>query len=247
LTAAGAPLYPREMATPPQRPRDVIESAIFSLWDVVDDLARLYPPATDEYRVAIFGSARVRPGHPAYEQVKELARRLAARGCVIVTGGGPGLMQAANEGERLGDPENRRPTLGVRVALPFEQGANPFVEEAVTHGTFFSRLHHFARLSHAVVVVEGGIGTTLEALMMWQLLQVHHLDHVALVFLGPMWRALVEWAREHMLTASPPLAGAADLEIPRCVATIDEAEAVVAAHLEAFRAGSEAAQSAAGT
>ncbi len=219
------------------RTHEVIESAIASLWDVVDNLARLSPPQSDEYRVTIFGSARARAGTPAYEHVKELARRLAARGCVIVTGGGPGLMQAANEGERLGDPEDRRPTSGVRVELPFEQGVNPFVERSVTHGTFFSRLHHFARLANAFVVVDGGVGTALEALMVWQLLQVRHLDHVALVFVGPMWRDLVAWARTHMLAASPPLASPADLDIPRCVDTVEEAEEVIARHLESFRAG----------
>jgi hypothetical protein len=223
------------MTSPPERPPEVIESAIARLWDVVDDLARLTPTRSDEYRVTIFGSARACPGAPVYDQVKELARRLAERGCVIVTGGGPGLMQAANEGERLGDPETLRPTLGVRVDLPFEQGANPYVERSVTHGTFFSRLHHFARLSNAFVVVEGGVGTTLEALMVWQLLQVRHLHDVALVFVGPMWRDLVDWAREHMLAADPPLAGPADLAIPQCVDTVEEAEVIVARHLESCR------------
>ena len=225
------------MTSAPERPSDVVESAIARLWDVVDDLARLNPPSSDEYRVTIFGSARACPGVAAYDQVKELARRLAERGCVIVTGGGPGLMQAANEGERLGDPENLRPTLGVRIDLPFEQGANPYVERTITHGTFFSRLHHFARLSNAFVVVEGGVGTTLESLMVWQLLQVRHLHDVPLVFVGPMWRDLVAWARAHMLAAAPPLASPEDLEIPQCVDTIDEAEVIVVRHLESFRAG----------
>lgn len=223
------------MSNSPGPADEVIEAAIARLWDVVDGLARLTPVRSTEYRVTIFGSARTSPGSPIYEQVKELARRLAARGCVIVSGGGPGLMQAANEGERLGDPENLRPTLGVRVDLPFEQGANPYVERTITHGTFFSRLHHFARLSNVFVVMEGGIGTTLEALMVWQLLQVRHLHDVALIFVGPMWRDLVAWARTHMLAATPPLANAPDLDVPRCVDTIDEAEALVVQHLQAFR------------
>src|SRR5688572_5836665 len=119
----------------------VIETALGNLWGVVNELSRLQPRRPAEYRVSIFGSARAKPGTPAYGKVRELAKRLATRGCTIVTGGGPGLMQAANEGEREGDPACSRRTIGIRVELPFEQGANPFVEEAFVHRTFFSRLH----------------------------------------------------------------------------------------------------------
>jgi uncharacterized protein (TIGR00730 family) len=200
---------------------------------VVNTLALLQPHRT-EYRVSIFGSARTRPGTVPYEQVKELARKLASQGCAIVTGGGPGLMQAANEGERLGDTDGKRRTIGVRVELPFEQGANPFVEQAYLHGTFFSRLHHFVRLSNAFVVVDGGIGTTLEALMVWQLLQVRHIRDVPLVLVGPMWRGFIVWAKEYMLSADPPLANPSDLDIPVCVDTAAEAVAVIEAHAKTW-------------
>lgn len=214
---------------------DILESALAHLWGVLHDLSRLQPPRPDEYRVSIFGSARVKPDDPLYGQVRELARQLAQRGCTIVTGGGPGLMQAANEGERLGDPENRRRTIGIRVELPFEQGANPFVEQAFTHQTFFSRLHHFMSLSDAFVVVDGGIGTTLESLLVWQLLQVGHARDVPLVFVGPMWRGLVDWARQYMLTGPTPRANARDMDIPVCVATPVEAVEVLERHMAARR------------
>ena len=136
-------------------------------------------------------------------------------------------MQVANEGERLGDPEYLPRTIGIRVELPFEQGSNPFVEQDHTHRTFFTRLHHFARLSDAFVVVEGGIGTTLESLMIWQLLQVKHLPEVPLIFVGPMWRGLVDWAKAAMLRPERPLASARDLELPVCVATASDAVAVI--------------------
>lgn len=194
----------------------IVEASLRSLWEVVNQLAKLRPPATDEFRVTIFGSARAKPGDPVYAQVRDLARELSARGCSIVTGGGPGLMQAANEGAQLGDPKNERASIGIRVELPFEQNANPFVEQAYTHQTFFTRLHHFARLSSAFVVVDGGIGTALESLMVWQLLQVKHLD-VPLVFVGPMWKDLVGWARKHMLGRATPLASEKDLDLPICV------------------------------
>lgn len=230
LPAAAPPAPPAQPPAPADRPADLVESALASLWRAVNDLSRLKPPIEGEYRVTIFGSARIRPGEPAYAQVRELARRLAASGCAIVTGGGPGLMQAANEGERLGDPEDRRRTVGVRVELPFEQGANPFVELCYTHQTFFSRLHQFVRLTDAFVVVDGGIGTTLESLMVWQLLQVRHIRDVPLVLVGPMWRALVEWARAHMLRPETPLAGAADLDIPILVDGIEDAYSAIERH-----------------
>ncbi len=198
-------------------PEEIVEASLRSLWQVVNQLARLRPPAEDEFRVTIFGSARTKPGDPVYAQVRGLARELSARGCSIVTGGGPGLMQAANEGAQQGDPDNQHQSIGIRVDLPFEQDANPFVEQAYTHQTFFTRLHHFARLSSAFVVVDGGIGTTLEALMVWQLLQVKHLEGVPLIFVGPMWKDLVTWAKKHMLREPTPLAGEKDLDLPICV------------------------------
>lgn len=213
----------------------IVEASLRSLWEVVNQLAKLRPPADGEFRVTIFGSARTKPGDPVYTQVRELARQLSARGCAIVTGGGPGLMQAANEGAQLGDPQNERPSIGIRVDLPFEQNANPFVEQAYTHQTFFTRLHHFARLSSAFVVVDGGIGTALESLMVWQLLQVKHLD-VPLIFVGPMWKGLVGWAKAHMLGKATPLASEKDLDLPICVEDGAQALKVLEKAMAEFRA-----------
>src|SRR5678815_3496371 len=101
-------------------------------------------------------------------------RDSAHMGCDIVTGGGPGLMQAANEGAATAGASVG--SVGIRVELPFEQDVNPFVAEAFEHKTFFTRLQHFVIASDAFVVVPGGIGTVLEMLMIWQLLQVRHVD-----------------------------------------------------------------------
>ena len=109
--------------------------------------------------MTIFGSARVPKDHWVYQAVRDLAAELTRLDCDIVTGGGPGLMQAANEGRRLADPEGKRKSMGIRVDLPFEQEVNAFVTEAFEHGTFFTRLHHFVLVSDAFVVVPGGIGT----------------------------------------------------------------------------------------
>ena len=114
-------------------------------------------------------------------------------GCDILTGGGPGLMQAANEGAHSVDPKGLRRSVGINIELPFEQEVNPFVTQAFEHRTFFSRLHHFMIMSDAFVVTPGGIGSLLELSLAWQLLQVRHLYNTPLILVGKMWADLVEW------------------------------------------------------
>jgi uncharacterized protein (TIGR00730 family) len=151
-------------------------------------------------------------------------------GCDVITGGGPGLMQAANEGAAAADAPERNRSVGIRVDLPFEQEVNPFVEQAFEHKTFFTRLHHFVLTSDAFVVAPGGIGTVLELMMVWQLLQVKHLHDTPLILVGKLWAGLVDWARKHLLTTDPPLANPEDMTIPRCVNTADEAIALLRDH-----------------
>jgi uncharacterized protein (TIGR00730 family) len=145
-------------------------------------------------------------------------------GCDIVTGGGPGLMQAANEGAASVGATG---SLGIRVDLPFEQDVNPFVAQAFEHETFFTRLQHFVIASDAFIVTPGGIGTVLEMFMIWQLLQVRHVQDVPLILVGKMWQGLVDWTKASMLDPGQPLASAADLQIPVCLETADEAIALV--------------------
>src|SRR5688572_16750716 len=118
---------------------EVVASSVLNLWQVVNDLTRLRPTKRERYRVTIFGSARVPKEHWVYQAVRDLAAELARLDCDIVTGGGPGLMQAANEGMKLADPTGAgaSKSVGIRVDLPFEQEANAFVTEAFEHGTFF--------------------------------------------------------------------------------------------------------------
>ena len=201
----------------------VLVHSILGLWDVVNELTRLKPSRRERYRVTIFGSARARPGTFAYLEM----------GCDIITGGGPGLMQAANEGSAAvgGQAES----VGIRVDLPFEQDVNAFVTQAFEHRTFFTRLHQFVLASDAFIVAPGGIGTVLETMMIWQLLQVKHLEDTPLILVGRMWPGLIEWMRSAMLGTDPPLASPADIQIPRCVADADEAIALLRQHHEAWR------------
>jgi uncharacterized protein (TIGR00730 family) len=207
--------------------KQILTESIFGLWDVVNNLTRIEPPRRERYRVSIFGSARVQPGNFGYEATKRAAAALAEMGCDIITGGGPGLMQAANEGA-ASTPERAR-SVGIRVALPFEQGANAFVTQAYEHRTFFTRLHQFVLSSDAFVVAPGGIGTVLEMMMIWQLLQVRHLENTPLILVGEMWPGLVEWAKQSMLHGESPLASPGDLTIPRCVPSAEGAIALIRA------------------
>jgi uncharacterized protein (TIGR00730 family) len=210
--------------------KQILIETMFSLWNTVNNLSRLRPSKRERYRVTIFGSARTQPGHWVYAEVKRMAGEFAAMDCDIVTGGGPGLMQAANEGTAEHNASDRVQNMGIRVQLPFEQDVNPFVAQAFEHQTFFTRLHHFVLLSDAFIVAPGGIGTVLEATMIWQLLQVRHLHDIPLIFTGKMWRELVDWAGRCMLRPGFELAGAEDMTIPQCVDTADEAIAIIREH-----------------
>jgi len=205
--------------------RKVLGESVFALWDVVNNLTRLRATHRERYRVTIFGSARAKKGTFGYEETRRLAAALARMGCDIVTGGGPGLMQAANEGAAASP--RRAKSVGIRVTLPFEQNVNAFVTEAFEHRTFFTRLHQFVLSSDAFVVAPGGIGTVLELMIIWQLLQVHHLEKMPLILVGAMWPPLIAWARVAMMSSDPPLASAADFNIPRCAGNADEAVALL--------------------
>ena len=208
--------------------KQILVNSVLGLWDVVNNLTRLQPSKQDRYRVTIFGSARAKAGSFGYEETKRAAAALAEMGCDIITGGGPGLMQAANEGAATASA--RAQSVGIRVDLPFEQEVNAFVTQAFEHRTFFTRLHQFVLASDAFIVAPGGIGTVLETMMIWQLLQVRHLQGTPLILVGKMWPGLVAWARTSMLSAEPLLANPEDMNIPRCVAHADEAIALIREH-----------------
>ena len=219
--------------------KQILVRTVFGLWDIVNDLTRLRPSKHERYRVTIFGSARARPGSYVYDEVKRIAAALAELGCDIITGGGPGLMQAANEGAAAANAPERSRSVGIRVELPFEQEVNPFVEQAFEHKTFFTRLHHFVLTSDAFVVTPGGIGTVLELMMIWQLLQVKHVHDTPLILVGGMWAELVSWAKTHLLKPQLPLASPEDMTIPCCVNTADEAISLIREHHARWEAASK--------
>lgn len=209
-----------------------VDATINGLYSAISWLDQKAPVERRYFRVALFGSSRIQRDDETYRRVCDLARRLSYIGCDIVTGGGPGLMTAANEGARLGAYRHHTRSFGLTILLPMEEQPNPFLDEVAHHKTFFSRLHQFIRLSHAYVVVDGGLGTTLEALMVWQLLQVRLLHDRPLIFVGPLWSGLRDWVEDEVIGRG--LASPGDVDLVHWVDTMDEAVEIVTAARDRF-------------
>jgi uncharacterized protein (TIGR00730 family) len=214
-------------------PTYILDKAIYQLWETINDLDQIQPERVEHYRVSIFGSSRIRHGDPIYEEVKKLSYELARMGVDIVTGGGPGLMEAANSGAIDGQSESHSRSFGLAIHLPTEEQANPFVDKVFRHRTFFSRLHHFVRLSSAFIVMPGGIGTGLELFMVWQLLQVKHMREHPLILVGTMWAGLIEWIDRTMVQRG--LVSPTDLSIVTVVGSSEEAIPIISASFERFK------------
>jgi uncharacterized protein (TIGR00730 family) len=150
-----------------------------------------------QYRVAIFGSARIREGDDEYRDVYAIAKGLAENGFDIVTGGGPGLMQAANAGSRNAQSAGR--SIGLNIRLPLEQDSNPFLDIKEEFSLFSDRLDTFMTLSDAIVVAPGGIGTLLELFYAWQLVQVEHICETPIILFGSIWTNLLVWLETEVL------------------------------------------------
>ena len=174
--------------------RKFLSKKIQQLNNIVADLDALVTEiGTDYFRVSIFGSARIKPKTEEYMEVYDLAKKLAKNNADIVTGGGPGLMEAANAGAKDGSSKSK--SFGLHVDLPFETTPNEHLDITYHHKRFSSRLDEFMRISHAVIVTPGGIGTILELLYTWQLIQVSHISERPIILVGKMWTGLLEWMK----------------------------------------------------
>ena len=148
------------------------------------------------YRVAIFGSARIKEGDAAYNEVFAISKQLAEAGFDIVTGGGPGLMQAANAGHRSVPTSSH--SIGLNIKLPQEQQANNYLDIKEEFARFSDRLDTFMALSDTAIVATGGIGTLLELFYTWQLVQVEHLCETPIILFGEMWGGLLDWLQREV-------------------------------------------------
>jgi uncharacterized protein (TIGR00730 family) len=171
--------------------------------------------------VAVFGSARTPEGHPRYELARSIGRALGEADFCVITGGGPGCMEAANRGAR----DAGTTSIGLTIDLPFEPGSNPYVDVTVDFHYFFARKVMFVRYSGAFVVLPGGYGTldeTFEALTLIQTGKIRYFPVV--LFDSGYWSGLVEWLRERMLAdgnISP-----ADVDLIRVTDSVEEAVAI---------------------
>jgi uncharacterized protein (TIGR00730 family) len=176
--------------------------------------------------VTIFGSARTHPDDPQYEQAVEVARLLAEAGFAIITGAGPGIMEAANRGAKLAGGRS----IGCNIELPFEQGANPYVDTVINFRYFFVRKTMFIKYSNAFIIFPGGFGTLDEAFEALTLIQTGKISQFPVVLFGRhYWAGLIRWLQTRVLGERKISPGDLDLML----LTDDPAEAcsaVVAAY-----------------
>ncbi len=147
----------------------------------------------NHFRVAIFGSARIRKSDKLYKEIYQIARMLGEEGIDVVTGGGPGLMEAANSGHKSGSKKSKAHSIGLGIILPKAQKYNTSTDYQKTFNRFTNRLDKFTLLSNAVVVAPGGVGTMLEFFYTWQLVQVKKISSIPIILLGTQWEELIEW------------------------------------------------------
>lgn len=188
-----------------------------------------------DFRVVVFGSARIKEGDDIYEQIFELGKGIGAMGADVVTGGGPGLMEAANSGHLAGRFTDDAKSIGVGIRLPFEESMNKHIDISDKHQFFSSRLDTFMRLSNVVVIAPGGIGTLLELAYTWQLIQVKHICKIPIILIGDMWKELVVWAEKHLV--QPGLANLEDLEVLHVVKDYKEAIKLIKKTKDMFEDG----------
>ncbi len=168
--------------------------------------------------VTVFGSARFQEGHPYYELARKLGRRLAQTGFAVMTGGGPGVMEAANRGAK----EAAGLSLGCNIELPVEQKPNPYLDKFIEFEHFFVRKVMLVKYSSAFVVMPGGFGTLDEAFEVITLMQTGKLESFPVVALGgDFWNKLGVFVQNTMLAEGT--IGAKDLGLIKLAGTVEEA------------------------
>ena len=201
---AGGAASPRTPATLDEELLEAEAAAVLSVETDASRLARIQRELAAGFRalasvgpaVSVFGSARTPAGHPEYELARATSRALGDAGVAIITGGGPGIMEAANRGAR----EAGALSVGLNIELPFEQGWNAYVDVGLEFHYFFTRKVMFVRYASAFVVFPGGFGTLDELFEALTLIQTGKVRHFPVVLAGTAyWGGLVEWLRERML------------------------------------------------
>ena len=186
--------------------------------------------------VSVFGSARTKPDDPYYRLAQDVAHGLVEAGYAVITGGGPGIMEAANKGAA----EAGGLSIGLGIELPFEQGMNQWVDLGVNFRYFFARKTMFVKYSEGFVVLPGGFGTFDELFEALTLVQTHKVTGFPIVLVGgDYWTGLLTWLRETVHPAG--MIAAADVDLLRVAATAQEAVDIVVRRGAELRAQEQAA------
>jgi uncharacterized protein (TIGR00730 family) len=181
----------RILSTEDEADRERVARIADEFSDGFETVADLPRPA-----VSIFGSARISPGHPAYKTARETARLFALRGFAIITGGGPGIMEAANRGAQEGNGLS----VGFNIELPHEQFSNPYLDVAMTFRHFYVRKTMFVKPAEGFVIFPGGFGTLDEFFEALTLIQTGKVLNFPVVLFGSeFWEGLLDWIRERVL------------------------------------------------
>lgn len=177
--------------------------------------------------VSIFGSARTPLDHPVYAQTEKIARLLSDAGFSVISGGGPGVMEAANKGAFYG----KSPAIGLNIELPMEQHSNPYQDISQTFRHFFPRKYMFVRLALAYVVMPGGFGTLDELLEALTLVQTGKSPKIPIILVGTeFWAGLLDWFRERLVTDK--LISPEDMDLMQVIDDPDEIVAAIFRHYE---------------
>ncbi len=177
------------------------------------------PPA-----VSVFGSARVTPDDPHYQKAEQLGRELVQRGFAVITGGGPGIMEAANKGAA----EAGGVSVGLNIFLPDEKIANPYQNVSLDFRYFFCRKVMFVKYAAAFVCFPGGFGTMDEFFESMTLIQTHKIEPFPVVLIdSSFWGSLVDWMKVHQLGASPYISPS-DLDLFQVIDDVAEAANLIA-------------------
>ncbi len=178
--------------------------------------------------VSIFGSARIKPGSAEYQQTEEIARKLSDAGFAVISGGGPGVMEAANKGAYAG----RSPSVGLNIELPMEQHGNPYQDISLRFRHFFARKVAFVKYAAAYVVMPGGFGTMDELFEALTLIQTGKGRKMPIVLVGTaFWGGLLQWIENTL--AAQGMIGADDLKLMQLV---DDSDDVVNAIFDFYEA-----------
>src|SRR4051812_3043600 len=204
--------------------RDWTETKAHSSWQIFKIMAEFVQGFENLAKIgpciSIFGSARTQPGHKYYELTVEIAQRLAKEGFGIITGGGPGIMEAANKGASLAEGRS----VGLNIDLPFEQTSNPYIdtETSINFDYFFVRKVMFTKYAQAFIMMPGGWGTMDEFFEVATLIQTRKFTQTPMICIGSeYWKGLFDWMRATMLQVEANISPG-DLEMIKIFDTADD-------------------------